>query len=179
MAEPRDRRTARTRGAIVGAINRLLMSGRRRQRDIRVADIVAEARVGRSTFYDHYPSADAVFLEAARHPFGQLADALTGRCDAGALTGLLEHFWENRRLARDTLDRLDAQVVRLLADLIEERLGAAPLAIPTRLAALQLAQAGLAPIRGWVLAEAPCSAQMLAESLHRTGAAMRAALAVL
>ena len=178
MEPRRDRRVRRTRAALIGAFNHLLLAGRRRQRDITVAEITDAADIGRSTFYEHYSSADAIFLDAANHPFGILADAITGNAEPGALTHLLEHFWENRQLARDTLVRLDGQITRLLAGKIEDRLtaaGATP-AIPMRLAALQLAEAALAPIRGWVTAEAPCAADTLAGSLERTSAAMLGAL---
>ena len=62
--------------------------------------------------------------------------------------------------------------------MVEDRLGAGAegLAIPVRLAALQLAEAALAPVRGWLTAEAPCTAEALAASLCRSGAALRASL---
>ena len=172
-----DRRITRTRAALIGAFNHLVLI-KRRQRGIKAAEIIAEANVGRSTFYDHYSSADAVMLEAIRHPFGILADALTGRGDAANLIPLLEHFWENRQLARDTLVRLDGPVTRVLTEMIEERLGDMPLSIPTRLAAMQLAESALAPIAGWVTAEAPCTPEALARAIHGCGAAMVASLAV-
>src|SRR4051812_2411808 len=61
-----DRRIARTREALIGAFNHLVLN--RRQRHIRVADIVAEANVGRSTFYEHYSSADDILLQALARP---------------------------------------------------------------------------------------------------------------
>lgn len=171
-----DRRITRTRTALIGAFNHLVLI-KRRQRGIKAAEIIAEANVGRSTFYDHYSSADAVMLEAIRHPFGILADALTGKGSAASLTPLLEHFWENRQLARDMLVRLDAPVKRVLTEMIEERIGTRPLIIPTRLAAMQIAESALAPISGWVTAEAPCAAETLARAIWRCGAAMLASLA--
>lgn len=171
-----DRRVARTRAALIGAFNHLILV-KRRQRGIKAAEIIAEANVGRSTFYDHYSSADAVMLEAIRHPFGILADALTGRADAASLTPLLAHFWENRQLARNTLVRLDGPVTRVLTEMIEERLSDAALSIPTRLAAMQLAESALAPIAGWVTAEAPCTPEALANAIHRCGEAIVAGLA--
>ena len=71
------------------------------------------------------------------------------------------------------------RVARMLADLVEERLIARRIAtaIPMRLAALQLAQAALGPIKGWLLAEAPCTTEKLARSLCRSGEQLLAALA--
>ena len=74
------------------------------------------------------------------------------------------------------MGRMHDKVTRLLAGMIEERLRdeADALAIPLRLAAMQLAEAALPPIRGWVTAEAPCAAEALAGAICRCGRAMRA-----
>jgi AcrR family transcriptional regulator len=159
MAASMDRRVARTRTALIEAFNHLALN---QHKNIRVADIVARANVGRSTFYEHYKSAEDIHLQAMTRPFALLADAAAGLGEEARLTGQLRHFWENRQLAR----------------MVEERLGDAVLAIPLRLAAIQLAEAALAPIRGWVTAEAPCTAEALAGALCRSGRAMREALEV-
>ena len=173
-----DRRVARTRRALIDAFGRLVTH--RRLRRIRVADIVAEAEVGRSTFYDHFPSADALHLEAMTGLLGILADAAAGRGDPARTERLLDHFWDNRQRARETLaGRMERRVTRRLAELVEERLAAdgGVTLLPARLAALQLAEATLAPVCGWLAAEAPCRADVLAAGLCRTGAAMMKALA--
>ncbi len=176
MAGPKDRRTQRTRAALLGAFNRLFLS--RRSREIRAADLIAEAGVGRSTFYDHYSSPDDVLLEALRHPFAHLADAAAGQGDAAATLWLAEHFWENRSRARELFDnpRMRDRVSRLLAELVAERLAEAPLILPRELAAAQLAEAALAPLRAWIRGEAPATAAAMAEGLCRTGRALRVAL---
>jgi len=167
----------RTRAVLVEAFNRLALRGR--PRNIRVADIVAEAGVGRSTFYDHYAGADAVHLEALARPLAILADAAAGDGEPGRLAGLLGHFWDNRARARATLaPPMGAKAARLLADLVEARLAerGAETAIPRRLAAVQLADSAMAPVRAWLMAEAPCTAETLAESLCWSGAQLAAAL---
>jgi AcrR family transcriptional regulator len=175
MKDRQDRRIARTRAALIGAFNHLVLH--RRQRRIRVADIVAQAKVGRSTFYEHYSSADEVMLEALRHPMAALADAASGRGELSAVTALLAHFWENRARARETVvGQLGDRVTRLLASMIEDRLGDRLLTIPRRLASLQLAEAALAPIRGWVQAEAPCTPEALADAIVRGGERLVSAL---
>lgn len=176
MAASLDRRAMRTRTALIDAFNHLALSHRK---NIRVADIVALTNVGRSTFYEHYRSADDILLQAMQRPFALLADAAAGLGDETRMTGQLNHFWENRQLARTSLmGRMQDKATRLLASMVEERLrdeeGA--LAIPLRLAAMQLAEAALAPIRGWVTAEAPCAADALAGAICRCGRALRAAL---
>lgn len=173
-----DRRATRTRTALIDAFNQLAISHRK---TIGVADIVALANVGRSTFYEHFRSADDIHLQAMQRPFALLADAAAGMGDEARMTGQLNHFWENRQLARASLmGRMHDKVNRLLASMIEDRLREEEeekLAIPLRLAAMQLAEAALAPIRGWVTAEAPCAAEALAGAICRCGRAMREALA--
>jgi AcrR family transcriptional regulator len=177
MAANMDRRATRTRTALIEAFNHLALS---HHKNIKVADIVAEANVGRSTFYEHYRSADDIHLQAMARPFAILADAAAGLGDEARLTALLCHFWENRQLARSSfMGRMHDKVTRLLAFMVEERLRDEEdaLAIPLRLAAMQLAEAALAPIRGWVTAEAPCTAEALAGAICRCGRAMREGLA--
>lgn len=177
MAEAKDRRAQRTRAALRGAFNQLFLN--RRQRRISAADLIAEAKIGRSTFYEHYSSADEVLLEALRHPFAILADAAAGQGEPAATLWLVEHFWTNRSRARELFDNLQMRdrVSRLLAELIAERLAKADLILPRDLAATQLGEAALAPLRAWVRGEAPATAAAMAESLCLTGRALRAALA--
>ena len=171
-----DRRIARTRGALIDAYNRLFLG--RRRGTVRVAEIVVESEIGRSTFYEHYRGADDLFLEALRRPFAGLADAAAGGGDAAQLESLLAHFWENRQRGRETLGaRLGERVARLLADMVEERLAGAALSLPPRLAARTLAEAALAPLRSWIAGEAPATAAQLAAAICRGGNGLRAALA--
>jgi AcrR family transcriptional regulator len=177
MANGGDRRVRRTRESLLQAFNTLVLEGGRG--DIRVADIVARADIGRSTFYDHYRSADELHMEALSAPLSILADAVTGSADRERLAWLLAHFWENRTRARDTFAGADRdRVVRLLADQIAERLETAGVRyrLPLPLAALQLAELSLAPVRGWVMALAPADAAQLAESLIAVAAGVREAL---
>ena len=174
MEQGSVRRAGRTRAAIVEAFNRLVLQ--RRMRRIRVADVLAEARVGRSTFYDHFSGAEQLHLAALTRPFGTLADAATGRADVDATKWLLDHFWENRGRARETLTgRSGEQAIRLLTDLVEQRLDG-PFALPPRLVAAQIAAATLAPVRAWLLGESASTAEALAEALCRSAASMVAAL---
>ncbi|HEX8193529.1 MAG TPA: TetR family transcriptional regulator [Allosphingosinicella sp.] len=170
-----DPRAARTRASLVGAFDRLFLSQRRRP--AAAAEIAAEADVGRSTFYDHFGNADALYLEALKRPLGALAEAAAGRGDPAALEPLLVHFWEQRRHARESLSgRLRPRIGGVFADLVEARLEGAALALPPRLAARTLSEAALGPLAAWLSGEAPSSPAQLAEALCRNGAALRAAL---
>ncbi len=177
MAEREDRRVRRTRSALIGAFNELVLhSG---QKDIRVADIIDRADVGRSTFYDHYGSAEELHMEALSAPLGILADSVTGRGDRDRLVELLDHFWENRARARDTFGGARRErVARLLASQIEERLAGddADYGLPMPLFAMQIAELALAPIRGWITAAAPSTSADLARGIDAAAAALREAL---
>lgn len=162
-----------TRAAMVEAFNALFLRGPRR---IRVGNVIAEAGVGRSTFYDHFSGAEQLHLTALAAPFAILADAAAGCGDAGTTERLLAHFWQNRRRARDSFAGRDGErAQRLLAELVAQRLEG-PLAVPPPLAAQQLAAAALAPLRSWLLGEAPATPAALSASLCRSGAALLASL---
>jgi AcrR family transcriptional regulator len=163
-----DRRTRRTRAALIEAFNDLVLS--HRKKTIKVADIVEHANVGRSTFYEHYANAADIHMEALSRPFSILADALAGKGDEAKLVWLLEHFWESRQRARASFDgETRTQTSRLLVKMVEERLVARDEArIPTRLVALQLAEGTLGLIRGWVSGEASASTASLAAAIIAT-----------
>jgi len=166
----KDRRVRRTRGALIAAWNHLVLN---RRRDIRVGDVVAVAGVGRSTFYDHYSSAEALHLDALRGPFSLIADAAAGRSDGSKLLYLLEHFWEYRSSARQSFD---GSAERLLASMIEERLAGEQLSIPGRIVSRQLAATVLTPIVAWVSGEAWCTPAELAGAILCSARAQLGAL---
>ena len=170
-----DPRSRRTRTALIGAFNSLFLSRRRGR--VRVAEIVAEAEVGRSTFYEHYSGADEIHLEALKRPFAALADAAAGRGDVRAVEHFLAHFWENRQRARETLSgRFGERAARLLADMVEERLEGAAFNLPPRLTARMLGDAALAPLRPWLSAEASTSLSELSAAIVASGERLRQAL---
>ena len=167
-----DRRVTRTRRTLVEAFNRLVLDRARGCHAIGVGDIVAEANVGRSTFYDHYSNADALHMEAWARPYAPLADAAAGQGDEAALTHLLLHLWENRAQARHTLGgRTGERAQRLLVAMVEQRLEGVVLALPPRLAAVQLAHCALAPVKSWLVGEASCDASRLAQAICLSGRA--------
>lgn len=170
-----DRRVERTRHALFQAFEHLLLVARRRRRDITAAAIAAHANVGRSTFYEHFASADALLLEAIRTPLTALADAAAGQGDPERVTRVMSHFWENRANAREILSgQLELRLARLLGEMIAERLATAGFepALPLPIAVTQLAAAALAPLRSWLTAEAPCSPEALAAVICRSGVAL-------
>src|SRR5690349_5121391 len=73
MTTVSDRRQQRTRDAIRRAF--IALADKRRYEDFSVADLVAEANIGRSTFYEHYRSKDDVLRTLMDGMLAELADA--------------------------------------------------------------------------------------------------------
>ena len=164
-----DRRIERTREAIVGAFNALIFEGRRYDR-IRVADLIARAGVGRSTFYEHYRGKDDVLAETIRYPFAMLAAAVDPDVRVSTLRDVLAHFLENRVPAKAIFA---GTARRRIARVIEERLRAraqargvvAPQALGV--AAVAIAEGQLAAIIAWIGGDIAGDAARLAAALHR------------
>ncbi|MFK8014132.1 MAG: TetR/AcrR family transcriptional regulator [Gammaproteobacteria bacterium] len=168
-----DRRTQRTRRALVAAFSELVLEPA--QKKIRVADIVARADVGRSTFYEHYANLDDIHRHALAAPLTVLANIVVGQPapDYMSLEELLAHFRENQRRARETLSGTDRiQVSRVLVALVEERLAdrAPDLSIPVRMAAIQLSEGPLALIEFWLRGELHATVAELADAIRRFSA---------
>ena len=167
---------SRARARLIAAFNRLVFD--RTPGPIRVSQIVEKAGVGRSTFYDHFGSAEAIHMAALSRPLSHLAAPAAGTGTVEQLEWFLSHFWTNRSRAREVLAGATRdRVIRLLADMIDQRSDRhCQTAIPRRLAVTQVAEAMLGPIRAWLLGEAAVTPTTLAHSLFETAAAMRQSL---
>lgn len=172
----REAPQSRARKRLIEAFNQLVFD--RTPSPIRVNQIVEKAGVGRSTFYDHFRSAEAIHMEALSRPLSHLAAPAAGTGEVEHLEWFLEHFWANRSRAREVLAGSSRdRVVRLLAELISERVeNGDDTAVPRRLATTQIAEAMLAPVRQWLLGEVAIPPAPLARSLFETAAAMRRSL---
>lgn len=170
IADKIDRRTERTRQALLAAFRDLVLD--RPYDTLSVGDIVERANVGRSTFYEHYDGKDALLSESVQGPFGTLA-ALVGAAEMPAsLVGTIAHFRENQRVTRTLLAHPTRPVLtRSLAALIETRLAAladrSPLSpiLADALTALHLAAGQLALIEHWLAAQHACRPDAIAEAL--------------
>ena len=146
MQETIDRRQQRTREAIRRAFIALATS--RRYDDFSVGELIAEAGIGRSTFYEHYRSKDEVLRVLMDGMLGALAEASDGTLPTEKLQGLVAHFWENRRLGKAVFGPpLVPAVRRRLAELIEQRTKA------DRLRAAYLAAAQIGLLYSWLSGE--------------------------
>ena len=176
-----DRRVEKTRSALFGAFAGLVQ--KHRYEDIGVADILERANVSRSAFYEHFSGKEGLLAGSIAGPFTVLADSIWADDNTSRLIRILEHFWANRALARAILrEPVRSKTAAVLIGQIEQRLQAnglglrGALILPTRLAAIQLAEVFLAPITTWLSAEPRCTAQTLALALRRVAAASLAAM---
>jgi AcrR family transcriptional regulator len=176
-----DRQVRKTREAIVAAFNELVLE--RRYQDIRVANIIGLADIGRSTFYEHFRDKDDVLRLSLGGVLTAVADAAGDGCDTTRLRDVLDHFREQRRLALGLLSGPSAhEVTAVLAGLIEERLTArirasgVTTAIPIALVAAQAAGAMLGLVRAWLDGKHTCPSADLATAMHRLAMASTSAL---
>ena len=174
----RDPRRRRTRDALQSAF--ILLALERRYHEIHIDDILKASGVGRSTFYVHFAGKDALLAASMGDALSLLADMPTGESDSRQVTGLLEHFWKNRALARSLFQGAALRVIRnALVQRIEARLNhsdAGWLRLPRRLAAHALADGMFSPIVAWLSGEAPCSPADLAAALRTTSRATLASM---
>lgn len=165
-----DRRTRRTRAAVQDAFIRLMFSGRYDR--ISAAALIAEAGIGKSTFYEHFRNKEDVLVAAIDPLFVPLAEAAVGRGGLIPLRAMLDHIWEQRALWRVLFD--GGPLVRLqrkLAGMIEARLEETSTAstVPHGLSARASAAAQLTAIRAWVTGEVSCPSVDLATWLMQQG----------
>ena len=159
----------KTRQALRSAFTRLV--GERRYDEIKVADILARANVGKSTFYEHFRSKDDLLKSMMGGMLRTLARNAGDDYDAERLRGLLVHFWKNRRLGRAVFGvPLVTPMRRMLAAMIEEELaaGRAPRGngIVRRLNAVQVAAGHLDLLHAWLSGEVSADIDDIAAALR-------------
>lgn len=166
-----------TRRKLLASFNSLVLSGK--DGKITVADIVSEAGVGRTTFYDHYSSVDDIHQQALSGPMSLLADCVLGVQSSESLAHLLSHFWENRERARNTLAGEEGEKVeRLLVSIFESRLGNSVHRNngTKKVTAIELAVVPLALIRAWLSGAVHGTADDMARHVADASERMRKAL---
>lgn len=173
----RDQRVRRTREAIVSAFNGIVL--RQSFGSIQIGDIIDNARVGRSTFYEHFRNKEELLSHSATTVLGVLASAVDAVPDVTRVAGVLRHFRENRRMALEVLRGETGPLMQeCLSELIAQRLSARPgfddaaAAIPVTLAAAEIAGGQIGLVRAWLESRETCDADTLAASMCRTCAAV-------
>lgn len=146
----------KSRQAILEAYNKLVLNSG--GLEIRVSDIVREADIGRSTFYEHFPNAESVLQQAVSEPFRIFANASLQE-DFPRLLDILRHFADNRIQATTMMSdaRVRDQLVSVLTNQYDLLLAEKIVDTQQRkLCTTQLAEANLAMVRQWIGGQLPC-----------------------
>ncbi len=153
-----------TEAAVIDAFVALALD--QRYGAIRVADLIARAGVGKSTFYEHFRGKDDVLL-AAMHPvLLALATAASGRAARSYVRTMVEHLWERRSIGRPIMDSSAAPVIqRRLADAITAHGAGGDGAVSASLSAVGIAAAQLAMLRCWLAGHVTATIDAMTDQL--------------
>lgn len=180
-----DPRTLKTKRALLDSLIGLVHD--RRYDEFAVADIVVEAEVGRSTFYEHYRGKDDMLVETMGGMLAVMAAVASKDDDVAALEQVLLHFQSNKKFARHffssadgmpAMTRIKCELTRLIAARLESRTeGRAPTSsIPLAMIASQVTEAQFALIRAWLADDEACSALVLAKAMRASAVGSISAL---
>jgi AcrR family transcriptional regulator len=165
-----NRRSQRTRAALKAAFIELVLS--RGYEPIAVTDIIRRARIGRSTFYLHYASKEALLSEGLEYPCRGLAAYVTGEPKPVEQVALLEHFRAQRRVNRVFFEPpIRTLWVKVLAQAIGReiaRSGAvrpAPGRAPSSVFCRIVAEMQIAVITQWLGSPAPVKPEVIVAML--------------
>ena len=147
---------------------------------IRIEDILATAKVARSTFYQHYRSKDDVLCAVMGvHILEPLARAGLDREASPELLMVAGHVWENRPLARQIFwGSTRTAIVRNLAGQIERVLdGVQPASgLPVPYVASTVAHWQIAMLEEWLLGRHRFDPAQWAQALTRGTRSLTTAL---
>jgi AcrR family transcriptional regulator len=162
-------KNTRAERAILDAFVSLLMEGR--YEDIETREIADKADVGRSTFYRHFRNKDDLLEKSMEWLLVAIADASSRSEDPSSLTGVVDHLWGNRRLARVLSKQpILTNLRRSLTALLEKRLNENSSASDASHRAVQIAGAQLAFLEAWLKGELTATRR---QALDRLMAAAR------
>jgi AcrR family transcriptional regulator len=173
-----DPRFRRAEGALLGAFNELVLD--RRYEEIRVHDIIEDAGVGRSTFYEHFTGKDDLLLESMSPLLDALASVAAAGDDSPRLERVLQHIYENRSVARNLFvgpssQHIGPRIAHSLASRIQEHLEVRAIAgtsvLPRRWIAMHVARGQIALLISWLSGDADCGATQLAEGMRKSAQA--------
>jgi len=172
-----ESRSERSRAAILDAFVELIFRGG--FENVSVHGIVAGAGIARSTFYEHFSNKEDVLRASMAQFFEVLARCVTRESEPPELAGVLNHFWGNRRLVDAIFAGAPRRILALsLSEMIETylRSHSDKILVPSRLAAIHLAEAQLALVESWLRGRAFATVQDVAAALYQSSKASANAL---
>lgn len=147
---------------IIAAFSRLVRDKRKTLPS--VAQLLTEAGIARSTLYRHFDDRTSLLVAAMHEPFEMLSTAAVEGKSSPQLVGLLDHFWNERRVAVELLRQPSAnRLARKLGEQInakESRLDRAD--------AIRIAHTQLTLLRLWLSGETPDLAADVAEKIAKS-----------
>lgn len=170
-----DRRSQKTRAALRTAfVEQVLAHG---YDAVQVGAVIAQANVGRSTFYEHYRSKGDLLRASIEAPFTCLAALVVPAASPADIVPVLRHFRDNQHVARVLLGSSTRPLLsQALAACIALKLAHTP-SFPAAIAARMIADAQLALIDAWIVGRPACTVEVAADALQRSSAALASALA--
>lgn len=160
-----NQRVLRTRATILAAFARIVLE--RRYEAIRVADLVAEANVGKATFYEHFRGKSDVLIAAMQPVLLALSTAASGRAALSYIKDTVLHLWERRSTGQTIFGSASAPVIQChfagMVRLQIERADSTGIAAAIR--ATGIAAAQVAVLRSWLTGEASCTADEITDRL--------------
>lgn len=177
---PIDPRRQKTLAAIQYAFLGFVLQ--KRYHEIKIEDIVAASGIARSTFYEHFRSKDALLAASLTGPFQILSTSVrvapAGELDRNLvterLTEVLQHFWENRGIARGIfLGEARRKLAPTLAGCLEAelKLSKARLTLPLPMVCAAIAETQLTMLTEWLLGRVACAPEQLALAMHKFASA--------
>jgi AcrR family transcriptional regulator len=183
------RRANRTRKLLQDALLSLLQE--RSYDAISVQEIVERADVGRTTFYAHYQSKEALFFAAHEGMMNHLSiaiplDDLLAEAPSRSMVSIFEHAGSNRALFHTLTHSGSAQIIlRGVRDQTAARIEktlqdrAVTCVMPLSILASHLANTQLMLVMWWMDHHTPYTPEAMAQALHRLQqAVLRAALII-
>lgn len=165
-----DRRTERSRSSLMGAFVEIVLS--EGYEAVTVERVAERANVGRSTFYMHFQGKEDILKKSMERPSSHLAVLVGHDMAPDALLPILKHFHEQRRANRVFFNWPIRPIwVKCLAEMIEPRLAAvarharARPVLPLAFIAHQIAEAQIALVTHWLVANASAKPDLIAEAL--------------
>lgn len=168
-----DRRVRRSRAALTTAFTELALE--RGYASIGVTDVATRASVGRSTLYTHFSGMNDLLAHSLNAHLNTIARCTVQADVDSRLARVMDHFWQQRRVARAMLTgdagvaitrRLVGHLEAALDELWNNRQRRQ--GPPSSLVAEQLAAGQLAVLGEWLSGRASASSEGIAHLLHRT-----------